>query len=307
MSPKELPYWSLTPADLCRRLETGEQGLADEDAHARLAQPRESTAATDARRHGLAAAVPVQEPDRSEPDLRGLAGVLPGPTYRRIDHPGDRPGQRPARLLAGARRRGRGRGAAGPSADQGDVGARRAGGRGVPVEEVVPGDLIVLKAGDIIPGDCLILQSKDLFLDEAALTGESFPAEKAPCLLPEETPLGRRSNSLFLGTHVVSGTARAIVVRTGKETEFSQISQRMALGRPETGFERGVRHFGYLLMEVTLILVIAIFAINVALARPVLDSFLFSLALAVGMTPQLLPAIVSVNLCTGPGGWRSGR
>ncbi len=104
---------------------------------------------------------------------------------------------------------------------------------------------------------------------------------------------------MFLGTHVVSGTAGRSWCAPGSATEFSQVSRRMALGRPETEFERGVRRFGYLLMEVTLILVMAIFAINVALARPVLDSFLFSLALAVGLTPQLLPAIVSVNLAHG--------
>ena len=118
--------------------------------------------------------------------------------------------------------------------------------------------------------------------------------EKAAGVLHEETPLAGRSNSLFLGTHVVSGTARAVVVRTGAQTEFSRVSQRMALGRPETEFERGVRHFGYLLMEVTLILIIVIFAINVALTRPVLDSILFSLALAVGLTPQLLPAVAGM-------------
>jgi Mg2+-importing ATPase len=169
----------------------------------------------------------------------------------------------------------------------------------IPIEEVVPGDVVMLNAGDTIPGDCRILDSKDLFIDEAALTGESFPVEKTSACMSPETPCGGRSISLFLGTHVVSGTARAIVVHTGKQTEFSRVSQRMALGRPETQFERGVRRFGYLLMEVTLILVIAIFAIDVALARPVLESFLFSLALAVGLTPQLLPAVVSVNLAYG--------
>jgi Mg2+-importing ATPase len=102
-----------------------------------------------------------------------------------------------------------------------------------------------------------------------------------------------------MGTHVISGSARAIVVRTGTRTEFGSIAQRLTLRPPETEFERGVRHFGYLLLEVTLVLVMAIFAINVALARPVLDAFLFSMALAVGLTPQLLPAIISINLAHG--------
>jgi len=169
----------------------------------------------------------------------------------------------------------------------------------VPIEGVVPGDIVSIEASDVIPGDSLLLESKDLFVDEAALTGETFPVEKSIGILTPETPLSQRTNSLFMGTHVVSGSARAVVVRTGKETEFGKVSERLKLRPPETEFERGVRRFGYLLMEITLVLVIAIFAINVFLSRPVLDSFLFALALAVGLTPQLLPAIISINLAHG--------
>jgi Mg2+-importing ATPase len=171
--------------------------------------------------------------------------------------------------------------------------------REIPVEEIVPGDIVILNAGDVIPGDCLIIESKDLFADEAALTGETYPEDKMPGILPEETPLAQRTNTLFMGTHVVSGSAKALVVHTGKGTEFGKVSERLVLRPSETEFESGVRRFGYFLMEVTLLLVIIIFAINVYLARPVLDSFLFSLALAVGLTPQLLPAIISVNLAHG--------
>jgi Mg2+-importing ATPase len=169
----------------------------------------------------------------------------------------------------------------------------------IPLEEVVPGDVVLLKAGDTIPGDCAILEARDLFVDEAALTGETFPVEKIAGKHPAETPMALRTNSLFLGTHVVSGQARAVVVRTGRATEFGKISEHLKLRPPETEFERGVRRFGYLLMEVTLLLVISIFAVNVYLKRPVLDSFLFALALAVGLTPQLLPAIISINLSHG--------
>ena len=176
---------------------------------------------------------------------------------------------------------------------------RDGGSKEIPVEEIVPGDITLLNAGDIVPGDCLVQESKDLFVDEAMLTGETFPVEKAVAVLPAETPLGQRTNALWMGTHVVSGSASALVVRTGKETEFGQVSERLKLRPPETEFERGIRRFGYFLMEVTLVLVVAIFAINVYLARPVLDSFLFSLALAVGLTPQLLPAIISINLAHG--------
>jgi Mg2+-importing ATPase len=169
----------------------------------------------------------------------------------------------------------------------------------ISVEEIVPGDIIILSAGDIIPGDCLLLESKDLFVDEAMLTGETYPVEKTVALLPANTALSQRTNSVWMGTHIVSGNAKALVTLTGINTEFGKVSQRLKFKEPETDFEHGIRRFGYFLGEVTLILVILIFGINVYLARPVLDSFLFSLALAVGLTPQLLPAIISINLAHG--------
>ena len=169
----------------------------------------------------------------------------------------------------------------------------------ISVEDIVPGDIVILNAGDVIPGDCTILESKDMFVDESTLTGETFPVEKSASVLPAETPLGARTNALWMGTHVVSGTANAIVIFTGKNTEFGKVSERLKLRPLETEFERGIKKFGYFLMEVTLILVVLIFAINVYLAKPILDSFLFSLALAVGLTPQLLPAIISINLAHG--------
>ncbi|OGE23132.1 MAG: magnesium-translocating P-type ATPase [Candidatus Dadabacteria bacterium RIFCSPHIGHO2_12_FULL_53_21] len=169
----------------------------------------------------------------------------------------------------------------------------------VPIEDIVPGDVVLLSAGGIIPGDCRILDSKDLFVNEATLTGETYPAEKLAGVLPAGTPLRKRTNTLFMGTSVVSGSGRAVIVHTGKETLFGGISEKLKLRPPETEFQHGVRRFGYFLMEVTLILVIAIFAVNVYFERPVLDSFLFSLAIAVGLTPQLLPAIISINLARG--------
>ena len=169
----------------------------------------------------------------------------------------------------------------------------------VPLDDIVPGDVVDLSAGSGIPGDGVLLESKDLFVDEAALTGESYPAEKSAAPVPAAAPLHQRTNGVFMGTHVVSGHAKAIIVRVGKETEFGRLARHVMLRPPETEFERGVRRFGYFLLEVTLLLVFAIFAINVALHRPVLDSFLFAMALAVGLTPQLLPAIISVNLSHG--------
>jgi Mg2+-importing ATPase len=169
----------------------------------------------------------------------------------------------------------------------------------VAADELVPGDVVLLSAGSSVPADCLLLGARDLFVDEAALTGESFPVAKRPGIVPAEAPLARRHNAVFLGTHVVSGSGRALVVHTGRSTEFGAVAGRLRLRPAETEFEHGVRRFGYLLMEVTLVLVIAIFAFNVYLHRPVLDSFLFALALAVGLTPQLLPAIITVNLARG--------
>ncbi len=169
----------------------------------------------------------------------------------------------------------------------------------VAIAEVVPGDIVLLNAGDVIPGDSLLLEANNLFVNEAALTGETFPIEKVPAVLVVGTPLNKRTNSLFTGTYVVSGSGKALVVTTGPKTEFGQVSESLKLRPPETDFERGIRRFGYLLMEVTLLMVICIFAINIYLNRPFLDSFLFALALAVGLTPQLLPAIISVNLAHG--------
>src|SRR5262249_33464967 len=150
-----------------------------------------------------------------------------------------------------------------------------------------------------LPAECRLLEAKALFANEAPLPGETYPVDKSPGVAPADAPLASRTNTLWLGTHVVSGSATALVVETGARTQFGHIAARLQLRPPETEFERGVRRFGMLLLEVTLILVLAIFAVNVELSRGVLESFLFAVALAVGLTPQLLPAIISVNLAHG--------
>jgi Mg2+-importing ATPase len=169
----------------------------------------------------------------------------------------------------------------------------------IPLEDVVPGDVVRLAAGACVPGDARLIEANHLFVDQAALTGESFPAEKAPGVVPADAPLAERTNAVFLGTYVVSGSAVALVVDTGRATAFGEVAARLARRPPETEFERGVRRFGYLLLNVALVLVVTTFATNVALRRPVIDALLFTLALAVGLTPQLLPAIVSVTLAHG--------
>jgi P-type Mg2+ transporter len=166
----------------------------------------------------------------------------------------------------------------------------------IPLAKVVPGDVALLSAGAIIPGDGRLLEAREVFVNEAALTGETFPAEKS---VVDHAECDGTKAEVYLGTHVVSGSGKAEIVATGKTTRFGKIAESLRLRRPETEFERGVRRFGYLLAEITLLLVLAIFAFNVFLHKAVLDSFMFALALAVGLTPQLLPAIITINLSHG--------
>jgi Mg2+-importing ATPase len=169
----------------------------------------------------------------------------------------------------------------------------------VPISQVVPGDIASLSAGDLVPGDCIVLTSNGLQLDESALTGETFPVEKAPGTSAPDAPLNARSNMVFMGTHVASGSGTVLVVATGQGTEIGSVSARLQSAPPKTGFEKGLTAFGLLLTRIMLVLVVAIFIVNLLLHRSPIDSVLFSLALAVGLTPQLLPTIVSISLAQG--------
>lgn len=169
----------------------------------------------------------------------------------------------------------------------------------IPTEEIVPGDVVMLSAGSLVPADGLVIEARDFFVNQAVLTGETFPVEKMPGVLPESAGLAGRTNVVFMGTNVRSGNARVLIVQTGLQTDFGQIADRLTLRPPETEFERGIRRLGYLLTEVMFILVLGIFFFNVLFHKPVLDSLLFSIALAVGLTPQLLPAIININLSKG--------
>ncbi len=172
--------------------------------------------------------------------------------------------------------------------------------REVPIHDVVRGDLVVLSAGDIVPADGLVIEADHLYVDEASLTGESSPAIKMSLETLADLPGGDDRSSLILfGTSVVSGTGRASITATGTRTSYGEIARRLAERAPENDFQRGVRTFGVLIFRVTAILVIAVLAINVVLHRPVLESLLFAIALAVGLTPELLPAIVTLNLTQG--------
>jgi len=170
----------------------------------------------------------------------------------------------------------------------------------LPVAELVPGDIVRLKAGDLVPADARLLDVKDLHVRESALTGESLPVEKTPMdLSKDKHGVADASNSVFLGTAVQTGIATAVVVCIGKDTACGAIAQRMAMRPPETEFGRGVRHFGIMLTWVTMSLVLFVLLVNILFHRPVLGSFLFSVALAVGMTPEMMPMIITVTLAHG--------
>ena len=169
----------------------------------------------------------------------------------------------------------------------------------IPAEGVAPGDVVLLSAGSLIPADGVLLTAKDFFVSQAVLTGETFPVEKKPGEVAAKAGLAERTNCVFMGTSVRSGTAHALIAQTGATTAFGQIAERLKLRPPETEFEHGIRRFGYLLTVVMLALVVATFAINVFFDRPAIESLLFAIALAVGMAPELLPAIISINLAKG--------
>jgi Mg2+-importing ATPase len=170
----------------------------------------------------------------------------------------------------------------------------------VKLSEIVPGDIVYLSAGDIVPADARVIAAKDLFLNQSALTGESFPVEKTfTPIKGKDASATEWNNCLFMGTSVVSGTATAVVLKTGSLTEYGKIAKRLVEKEPETEFERGIRGFGFLIMQVTFLLVMFVFFINALYKRDVLESLLFAVALAVGLTPELLPMILTVNLSKG--------
>ena len=170
----------------------------------------------------------------------------------------------------------------------------------LPVAELVPGDVIRLNAGDLAPADARLLDSKDLHVRESALTGESLAVDKAASdLAGGQHGIADAANSIFLGTAVQTGIGTAVIVRTGKDTAFGEIAQRLAKRPPETEFGRGIRHFGLMITRVIMLLVLFVLLVNLVLHRPLLESFLFSIALAVGMTPEMMPMIITITLAQG--------
>jgi P-type Mg2+ transporter len=178
--------------------------------------------------------------------------------------------------------------------------ARRGGVQtGVDVITLVPGDVIALRVGDVVPADVRLIEVNDLECDEAVLTGESLPAPKSTAPAAASESAVDLPSCAFMGTIVHQGSGQAIVVATGMTTAFGKIALGLGERPAETAFQVGLRGFSALLVKVAGVLTVGIFAINVALDRPLIDALLFSLAIAIGITPQLLPAIVSVSLSSG--------
>jgi Mg2+-importing ATPase len=171
--------------------------------------------------------------------------------------------------------------------------------RPLPAAELVPGDVVVVSTGGLVPADGRIISASDCHVSEAILTGEMFPVEKAAGTVDPDTPLSQRTNALWMGTTIRAGTAEMLVVDTAGRTEYGRVAQRLGTRAPETAFERGIRRFGYLLTKVMVVLVLVVFAANVFLDKPRVDSLLFAIALAVGIAPELLPAIMAINLSHG--------
>lgn len=173
--------------------------------------------------------------------------------------------------------------------------------RDIPAASCVPGDVISLCAGDLVPADSRLIEARDLYINEAFLTGEPYPAEKhaGDTLDSEAQKAAVPPNAAFMGSSVVSGTAKAVIVSTGRNTQLGGIARSLHAKPPPTAFAVGIRDFGLLIVRLTMLLVFFVLLANLMFHRPLLESFLFALALAVGLTPELLPMVVSVTLAHG--------
>jgi len=170
----------------------------------------------------------------------------------------------------------------------------------LPVAAVARGDVVLLAAGDLVPADARLLEARDLHVNQALLTGEPYPVQKrADGQAPPSAPLAEVEQAVLMGTSVVSGTARAVVVETGRGTQLGQIGTSLQRQPPPSAFEQGTRAFGFLILRLALFMVLFVLLVNAWRGRPWLDSFLFAVALAVGLTPELLPMVVSVTLARG--------
>jgi len=177
--------------------------------------------------------------------------------------------------------------------------------REVPLKSLVPGDVVKLSAGDLVPADCAIISCKDFFVNQSSLTGESLPVEKTGGPSGKGIGITELGNAVFFGSNVVSGSADALVLRTGLSTQFGELSSRLSQAAPETAFDRGIRDYSMLMLKFIFALVVILFAINAffksagTVEARFINAFLFSLAVAVGLTPEMLPVIMTANLSRG--------
>lgn len=170
----------------------------------------------------------------------------------------------------------------------------------VPVDQLVPGDVVELSAGTLIPADGSLIVCKDIYINQALLTGESFPVEKnATDLIKPTQDITEATNAVFMGTSVISGNGKMVVINTGKNTRLGTLSESLSLPHPITTFEQGIERFGILIMRIAIIMVLFVVLVNIVFHRPMMESFLFALALAVGLTPELLPMIMTITLSRG--------
>lgn len=173
----------------------------------------------------------------------------------------------------------------------------------IPISHLVPGDIVELSAGAIVPAECLLLAAKDLYLDESPLTGESFPINKVALeRIPDEMPTTvdqKDIHATLMGTSVISGLGTALIIKTGAQTAYGQIATNLSTAPTVTDFEKGLTDFSYFIMKLAVAMVVIVFAANTVAGRPVLDAFLFAIAVAVGVTPELLPVIMTVSMSHG--------
>nr|WP_244266268.1 HAD-IC family P-type ATPase [Listeria rocourtiae] len=169
----------------------------------------------------------------------------------------------------------------------------------IPIADVVPGDIVVLSTGDIIPADSRIIEAKDLFINQSPLTGESIPVEKFAEATEKNLSIFERDNLAFMGTDVISGQGKALILKTGDNTIFGSLSQEALAKRDETSFDKGVKSISKLLMYLMLVMVPIVFLINGIMKGNWTEAFLFAVAVAVGLTPEMLPMIVNTNLAKG--------
>ncbi len=169
----------------------------------------------------------------------------------------------------------------------------------LPVAEIVPGDIVLLKAGDLVPADGLVIEARDCFVNQSLLTGESYPVEKHAAIPTNGTDLQAATNAVFMGSSVISGSARVRIMLTGSSTEMGSIAAHIEGPEELSSFDIGTRRFNALILRLTMLMVLFVLMVNLLSLKPWLESFLFAVALAVGLTPELLPMVVSVTLARG--------